>query len=344
MSDVYIPPSNCLGGYRDKYFIRHGVSVGNIIKAMGIIKWDSPFRSNIIEKIVANASLAEIGIKHTLEVKKKVIDKSILQNNIIVFCSPMLRAIQTALILFPNSIIYVLPYIGEKVKKFYSSAAKSENTHDTQQITKKKINISKDYLSKQYGILFDNQINYELYNNIISNNSNKSKRRSNIKFINELNIEINKKLTDTDKFIFVGHQNINQLLISNCVGNQLNKIKLPNCSIIHIKLNKLIPIYPSNFSNDMLIEYNNYNIQLNSNKPLNTSKPHLQQYFRYHRNICDIYLGTILNFTMFRIPRSYVMKRINDMSPSNEKQIDDKCKPKTRKRIHSNTSIIDQNF
>lgn len=93
------------------YYIRHGYSCANIVKTQNQNKKIA--RSHTFYK---DPELSTIGIKHTQSAKEFIEDSKVKFD--IIASSPLLRAIQTANILFKDQIIedglYIFPYVLEK--------------------------------------------------------------------------------------------------------------------------------------------------------------------------------------------------------------------------------------
>ena len=68
--------------------------------------------SKSLNDLVQDPALSHLGIFHAIDNSKNYMSR----NYDVVVCSNMLRAIQTAILLFPNSKIYVIPYINEIAK------------------------------------------------------------------------------------------------------------------------------------------------------------------------------------------------------------------------------------
>ena len=86
------------------FFIRHGFSIANYAsKKKGII-------GKIGNTFTLDPPLSDMGVKD-LKTYRNVITKDITPDY--VFSSSLLRAIQTAQLLFPEHVVNVAPYIGE---------------------------------------------------------------------------------------------------------------------------------------------------------------------------------------------------------------------------------------
>ena len=86
------------------YFIRHGVSCANIHHA------DGPTFDTLPPNKYIDPPLTDIGIKKSIKAGVTVRPKL---PKVPVFCSPMLRACETARVMFPKSLVTVIPYCKE---------------------------------------------------------------------------------------------------------------------------------------------------------------------------------------------------------------------------------------
>lgn len=90
------------------YFIRHGFSCGNIKHELD--KLPSEIKNKTLKLKNFDPYLSKVGINQSSYYGSKLRKKMIPS---VVLCSSMNRAIQTALHMFPNSEIIVIPYIKE---------------------------------------------------------------------------------------------------------------------------------------------------------------------------------------------------------------------------------------
>lgn len=121
------------------YYIRHGFSCANLFhnKKLKISKITSQIKKQ------KDTPLSNLGIRQSKMLRQKI-------NVDFVFCSPLLRAIQTAFYIFPYKHIIICPYLIEKQNEFGDKLMKHE----------KKLKILKsNYYNVDYTFLKHKDIN-----------------------------------------------------------------------------------------------------------------------------------------------------------------------------------------
>ena len=87
-------------------WIRHGKTISNAIR-------DTEGFVGFFKQAFVGENLHEEGIRQTQRFAEKAEIKKMLTSYDFVFCSMLPRSIQTALILFPNTKIFVAPFLNE---------------------------------------------------------------------------------------------------------------------------------------------------------------------------------------------------------------------------------------
>lgn len=105
LKEVIKEPAPAKGGSLTVFWTRHAMSCANVLKELG----EKGKRSNY----ALNSSLADIGIEQCMQFRD-TINKEIRSTLDFVGASALLRAQQTAALLYNPEIVYVLPYISEK--------------------------------------------------------------------------------------------------------------------------------------------------------------------------------------------------------------------------------------
>ena len=140
------------------YYIRHGFSCANLFhnKNLKLSKISSHIKTQ------KDTPLSNLGIRQSKKLRNRLkVD--------FVFCSPLLRAIQTAYYIFPHKHIIVCPYLIEKQNEIGDKLMKH----------KQKINIlKKNYRNVDYSLLNHKDMNkssLKKFEKIIRNLSKKYK-------------------------------------------------------------------------------------------------------------------------------------------------------------------------
>jgi len=195
------------------FFIRHGFSCANYKSLQGIFDL-------VCNSFRLDPHLADIGIKD-LERYRKIIRKDI--NPDYVFSSSLLRALETAQILFPESTVNVAPYIGEHGISLGSIPSKP--SEQLRYLNPDKVKYL--YLGKE------DRIN--TLDTLFKNRKPKYCKSSFQKFLKWLKkrIPLDKDLT----IAVVGHSNFMRHML-NDLGMSNSSEKIMNAGIIEMSLSK----------------------------------------------------------------------------------------------------------